>query len=148
MPLHVSSGFTVLALTLVRIAWRLSHKPPALLPAPGWQHAAAHIVHVALYGLMLALPLTGFAILSCHPARPVGAPGPGLPRVWGLFDLPVFAPLQTLAPAVQKLAHERFVLAHTIFGWLMLALLVMHVAAALWHQFGDRQPQFKRMGIG
>jgi cytochrome b561 len=153
MPLHVSSGVSVLALSLVRLLWRLIHKPPELLPAPVWQRNLAHLVHAGFYALMLLLPLSGVAILSCHPAHPpaspLGAgPAPELPKVWGLFQLPVFSPLQNLEPTTQKSAHEAFVQVHSVFGWIMLALLVLHVFAALKHQLLDRQPQFKRMGLG
>jgi len=153
LPLHVSSGVTVLVLTLVRIVWRLTHRPPRLLPAPEWQHILAHVVHAALYALMLIMPLTGIAILSSHPAHPPApppgaGPAPELPKIWGLFQMPVFTPLQDLAPAAQKSAHDSFVQAHALFGWLMLALLVLHVAAALKHQVLDGQPQFRRMGSG
>ena len=146
LPLHVSSGVTVLALGVLRILWRLTHRPPALLPAARWQHLAAHAAHAGLYGLMIVMPLTGIAILSCHPAQP--PPGaPGAPKVWGLFDSPAFPPLQALAPDAQKAAHDDFVQAHSILGWIVLALLVLHVGAALKHQFIDRQPQFRRMGL-
>lgn len=146
LPLHISSGVTVLGLTLLRILWRLTHRPPPLPPAPHWQHVAAHAAHASLYGLMLAMPLTGVAILSCHPAHP--PPGaPGAPKIWGLFDSPAFSALQELAPEAQKAAHDRFVLTHSTLGWLLLTLLLLHVGAALKHQFLDRQPQFRRMAL-
>jgi cytochrome b561 len=146
LPLHISSGVTVLALTALRVLWRLTHRPPPLLPAPQWQHLAAHAVHGLLYLLMVGMPLTGIAILSCHPAHP--PPGaPGAPKVWGLIETPAFSPLQELEPAAQKAAHDQFVTAHSVLGWILLAMLVLHVGAALKHQFLDGQPQFRRMGF-
>ena len=63
--LHKSIGFLILALTLVRIVWRLTHRPPAL-PAgmKRWEAFAAHATHAAFYALMLGLPLTGWLYVS------------------------------------------------------------------------------------
>ena len=71
---HLSSGMTVLALTVARILWRLMHEPPAY-PASmkPWERHSAHFVHFLLYAGMLLMPLTGWAILSAHP--PAGSAG-------------------------------------------------------------------------
>lgn len=71
---HLSSGMTVLALTVIRIVWRLMHEPPAY-PADMklWERHAAHLAHFLLYAGMLLMPLSGWAILSAHP--PAGSPG-------------------------------------------------------------------------
>jgi cytochrome b561 len=71
---HLSAGMTVLALTVIRIVWRLLHEPPAY-PATmkRWERHSAHFVHFLLYAGMLLMPLTGWAILSAHP--PAGTPG-------------------------------------------------------------------------
>src|SRR5436190_22018410 len=58
--LHKSVGLTVLALTLLRLAWRLVAGAPAMVPMPRWQRLAAHGSHVALYALLLAMPLSGW----------------------------------------------------------------------------------------
>lgn len=71
--LHVSSGITILALTLVRIAWRLTHRPPPLLPMAGWERTLAHGTHLLLYAAMLALPFSGWAMVSASP--PAGSSG-------------------------------------------------------------------------
>jgi cytochrome b561 len=142
--LHVSSGITVLALTAVRVLWRLAHKPPPL-PAgmKRWERSAAHLAHGFLYVLMMALPLTGWSIVSAHP------PGPGVgARVWNLWLVPPIGPISHIDPAHQKLVHDRFVEFHSFLGWSMLALLVLHVAGALKHQFVDHQPELARMGLG
>lgn len=134
MALHKPIGFTVLALTVGRVAWRLSHRPPPL-PADtaGWQRGAAHGVHWALYLLMILMPLTGWAMAS-------GGPAPRPLSWFGLFPLPYLPVSDTLADA----GHG----AHGLLGWLMLALVAAHVGAALWHQFvrGDRL--LARMGVG
>ncbi len=70
---HVSSGMTILALAAVRLVWRLTHKPPALLPMRPWEARLAQAAHVLLYCAMVALPLSGWALVSAKP--PPGSPG-------------------------------------------------------------------------
>lgn len=70
---HVSSGLTILILTLVRIVWRLTHKPPPFLPMKAWEAKLAHGVHFLLYAAMLLLPFSGWALISANP--PAGSPG-------------------------------------------------------------------------
>ncbi len=77
--LHKSTGLTVLALALLRLAWRLRDPRPRDVPMPAWQAAAARGVHVALYGLMLVMPLSGWLFNSAA----------GFPLQWfGLVNLP------------------------------------------------------------
>src|SRR5438067_1362981 len=54
---HISSGITILTLTVIRIGWRLTHKPPPFLPIAKWEKWLAHFVHFLLYCAMLAAPL-------------------------------------------------------------------------------------------
>jgi len=71
---HLSSGMTILLLTVVRIVWRLMHEPPAhAATMKTWERHTAHFAHFLLYAGMLLMPLTGWAILSAHP--PAGSPG-------------------------------------------------------------------------
>jgi cytochrome b561 len=144
VPLHISSGFTVLALTVLRILWRLSHRPPPLHAAlTRWERAAAHGVHAVLYAMMLAMTLTGWSIISAHPPNPHGGP-----KYFGLFHLPPIGPISQLAVDAQKAAHERFVLLHSIGAWIFLSLLVLHIGGALKHQLLDRHAELARMGLG
>ena len=134
MPLHKSIGLLVLVLTLGRIGWRLTHRPPPL-PAEmkGWEKSAAHIAHWALYALMLLLPLTGWLLVS-NMRRPA-------PLAWfGLFQVPLLPVSRGVAGA----AHQ----AHGVLGYLMAALVVLHVAAALRHHFLLRDPVLRRMWPG
>jgi cytochrome b561 len=144
VELHVSSGLTVLALTILRVAWRLTHAPP---PFPAgmkrWEKCTAHAAHFALYFMMFAMPLTGWSIISAHPPRP----GAGA-NVWGLLHIPALPPLANISLSIQKQVHDNLVEVHSIGGWIMIALLVLHVAAAFKHQFFDMQREFSRMGIG
>lgn len=134
IPIHRSIGLTVLVLTLARIAWRLTHRPPPLPVAMArWERLAATTVHWAFYVLLLALPISGW-ILSSNPARPH-------PMSWfGLFPIP---PLPISGAAV-KLGHN----AHGLLGYAMAALVVVHVAAALRHHFILRDAVLARMAPG
>ena len=72
MPVHKSVGLTVLVLTLARIAWRLAHPAPPL-PADlqPWERIAANASHFLLYAFMLAMPLTGWMMVSGPKRRPL-----------------------------------------------------------------------------
>lgn len=165
---HISAGITILLLSLVRLGWRLTHRPPALLPMPPWQRRAARIVHFLLYAMILMLPLSGWALVSAKP--PAGSPGaawvaaqrgmPGAPQrprgptmVWGVVRLPLIAPISEIGrepqgiPA-QRALHDGIETTHSAGAWLMLALLILHITGALKHQMLDRQRQLARMGIG
>jgi cytochrome b561 len=143
VPLHISCGLLILSLTLVRIAWRLLHPPPSFPDyLAGWQKRAAHTAHLCLYTLMLAMPLTGWSIISAHPPRP----GAG-PKFFGIAHIPPIPPIARLDEAPQKAAHELFVQFHAAGGWLFGGLLLLHIGAALKHQF-EGHPELTRMSIG
>lgn len=122
--LHKSIGITILALVLLRIAWRLGESRPADPPTmPHWQRRAAHAMHLALYVLILAIPLSGWWFNSASNA----------PLVWfGLFEVP------SLTPGYVPVWKPRALLLHQTLFWLLVALLVLHVGAALWHHFRQR----------
>lgn len=130
MPAHKAIGLTVLALTLVRIGWRLAHPAPRLPGSvPPWQKGAAHLNHTLLYLLLLAMPLTGWLLVSGAERRPL---------TWlGLFRVP-FLPV---SPATADQADG----AHALLGWLMLALVAVHVSAALYHRLVLRDGVLGRM---
>ena len=135
--LHISVGLTILVLVLVRIGNRLMHPAPPL-PADlaPWERHLAHLGHVLFYVLMLALPLTGWALVSSG-ARPIhfwGLPWPHLPGVSGVFGGPTHRDMR-----------EQLAGIHTdILVWITLANLALHVAGALKHQF-DGHPVLWRM---
>ncbi len=181
--LHVSSGVTVLALTVARVAWRLLNEPP---PYPAgmtpWERHTAHFVQFLLYAAMVLMPLSGWAIVSAHPppgsrgeavafAPPAAPPGmkpgaappgsmpgppPGPPpgiTVWNLIPLPSIAPIEAIGEepggvAPQNKLSEELVSWHMAGGWLLIGLLILHIAGALKHQFIDKQSEFARMGVG
>jgi len=134
--LHKSIGVTVLLAVLLRILWRLGHRPPPLPELKRLEKAAADGMHGLLYVLMVALPLTGWALVSASPFN--------LPTVlYGLVPwphLPILATLEDKAPveAVLKFTHGKL-------GWLLLVLIVVHVGAALRHHFVLRDGVLRRM---
>lgn len=143
VPLHISSGITVLLLTAVRLGWRLTHAPPPWHShLAAWERGLAHAAHGSLYFLMFAMPVSGWAIVSAHPPRP----GAG-PKIWGLLALPPISPISRLDAPLQKVAHDAYVQWHSLGAWILVALLTLHIAAALKHQFYDRQAQLARMGV-
>ena len=126
---HKWSGVTILLLSALRLAWRLTHRPPADLPAPAWQLRAAHLTHFAMYLLFFAVPLVGWAYSSAA----------GFPVVWfGVLPLPDFiSPDKALAKAIEPW--------HGALAWALAALAALHVAAALKHHFIDRDGLLRRM---
>lgn len=131
--LHKSIGLTILALVLLRIAWRLTERRPADPPAmPRWQIHAARGVHLALYMLILAIPLSGWWFNSAS----------GAPLVW--FDWLKLPGLGGYDPVWKP----RALLVHQTLFWVLVALLVAHVGAALWHHFVQRDDILRKMVVG
>ena len=137
--LHKSVGITVLALTLARLGWRLAHRPPPLPETmPAWERLAAGATHLALYGLLLGLPLTGWAVVSASPFN--------IPTVlYGLLPWPHLPMLATLDPAGKHAAEAVLKQLHDAGAWTMAALLALHVGAALRHHFQLRDGVMARM---
>ena len=121
---HKWAGVTILLLSAARLAWRLTHRPPALPEAvraqmPAWQRWAHHATHHALYLLFFGVPLLGWAYSSAA----------GFPIVWfGLVPLPDFVPASEALADVLKPLHKFSAMA-------MAVLVVLHVAAAFKHQW-------------
>src|SRR5438132_10928957 len=61
---HKWAGMTILALSALRLGWRLTHRPPEDLPMPAWQVNVAHVTHNLLYLLFFLVPLVGWAYTS------------------------------------------------------------------------------------
>lgn len=127
---HKWLGITVFELTVLRLAWRLTHAVPSL-PAslPAWQRQAARAVHVSLYALLFAIPLSGWLYSSAK----------GIPVVYlGVLPLP------DLIGADEALAGRLRTL-HEWLNWTLLVLVVAHVGAALKHHFIERDDVLARM---
>jgi cytochrome b561 len=126
---HKWAGITILVLSALRLLWRLTHRPPADVVMPAWQRRSAHATHWALYALFFAVPLSGWAHSSAA----------GFPVVWfGVLPLPDFVPVDRPLSQTLKLVHN-------VFAFLLATLVVVHVAAALKHQFVDRDGLLRRM---
>ncbi len=141
---HKSIGLTVLGLAVMRLLWRLSH------PLPPWDGAlgrverrAAHAVHVTLYILIFAMPLSGYI----HDSAWRGAASHPL-RLYGLVPFPRIAPLMHLPPATRDRVHDVFFAIHANLAYAIYVLVALHVAGALKHQWVDRRPEIQRMWPG
>lgn len=126
---HKSLGLLVLALVVVRLAWRVGHRPPPL-PAgiPAWNRQLASLTHGAFYVLLLAQPLLGYiaSVFGKYGVKFFGLPLPA----WGRDD-----------PAVR----EPFLAAHHLVGDLLVALIALHLAGVAWHRFGRAPDLWRRM---
>ena len=135
--LHKSIGITVLFAAVLRILWRLAHRPP---PAPvslaRVERNAAEGMHRLLYVFMFAMPLTGWAVVSVSPYN--------IPTVlYGLIPwphLPILSTLPDKASADAILSNV-----HAYGGWILMALLAVHAGAALRHHFVLRDEVLVRM---
>jgi cytochrome b561 len=134
---HKWAGVVVLTLSLVRLLWRLASPPPKLpvevLGAmPSWQRRAHGAAHLGLYLLFFAVPLLGWAYSSAS----------GFPLVvFGVWPLPDWVPVnETLADLLKP--------AHCYAAYALAVLVLVHVGAALKHQFVDRDGLLSRMGFG
>ena len=133
MGWHKSIGLTVIALTLARIVWRFTHRPPAFDPAmKGWEVGLARSVHALFYLLLLAIPLSGWLIVSTGmKVNPTS--------FYWLFDI---GPLPVRpGKAVHGFAEE----AHELLGYAMLLLLALHVGGAVKHHLDGRRHLIGRM---
>ena len=128
---HKWAGVTILALSALRLLWRLANRPPADPPMPLWQARAAHGVHLLLYIAFFAVPLTGWAMSSAK----------GFPIVWfGVLPLPDFVPKD-------KELGELLASVHAALAWGLALLVLAHVGAALKHHFIDRDGLLARMSL-
>lgn len=131
---HKWVGISFLALTILRLVWRITHRPPELpasiaVAMPAWQRIAHHGTHHMLYLLFFVVPLIGWAYSSAA----------GFPIVvFGVLPLPDFVPADKALAALIKPWHEL-----TAFALVGLALL--HIGAAFKHQFIDKDGLISRM---
>ncbi|MFK7992783.1 MAG: cytochrome b/b6 domain-containing protein [Granulosicoccus sp.] len=134
---HKSFGLTVLVLSVLRLTWRFTHRPPPE-PAsiPAWQQGIATIVHLLLYGLLLIIPLTGWIMTSASPLNIDTV----LFNVITIPHLPPFAHLPNKADIAESF-HQY----HELAGNLLILLLLAHIAAALKHHFIDKDAILVRM---
>jgi len=128
--LHKSLGLTILALATLRLLWRLYAGAPRPVPGtPRWQDRVASVTHWLLYGLLFAIPLSGWTFNSAA----------GYPLQWfKLFNLPS---LVTRDADLRQLAGN----VHELLFWTLVGLALLHAAAALYHHIFQRDDTLARM---
>lgn len=140
---HKSIGITLLALVTCRLLWRLTHRPP---PFPGayatWETRSAHAVHIALYLIMFAMPISGWVMDSAWERA---AQNPNF--YFGLFEWPRLAPIMALGAGTKKAVHDVFGSVHEAGAYVLYVLVAVHIAGALKHQLAGH-PELARMGAG
>ncbi|HEX4648393.1 MAG TPA: cytochrome b [Steroidobacteraceae bacterium] len=127
---HKSFGLTILALALLRLAWRQLHPTPLLpLTLKSYERALAHFTHFMLYALLIAMPLSGWTMSSAR----------GFPVSWfHLFTLPDLVPKN-------KVLYEALVTTHGTLAVVLAAVVTLHVAGALKHHFVLKDDVLRRM---
>lgn len=131
MFFHKATGILVLGLSVARLLWRLGHRPPpfdaVLRP---WEALLARLTHWLFYVLMIAIPLTGWALSSSNGRAT---------NFFGLFEIGLLPVPRTDG------AHDLFEDAHELLGKLMIVLILLHVAGALKHHLQGHRHLIGRM---
>ena len=137
--LHKSVGMTVLVLSIGRLGWRWLNPPPALpVTMKPWERGAAHATHTFFYVLMIGMPLTGWAMVSVSPLN--------IPTLlWGTIPLPHIGVLHALPAAGKASVEAASGNIHLTLAIGGMALILLHVGAALKHQFIVRDGVLGRM---
>lgn len=142
LQLHKSIGFTILALSLVRLALRLTFYPPPAEPETlkGWEKVSSAIVHWGFYAIMIGLPLTGWVMVSASRIN--------IPTLYfnnEALQIPHIGFLHAMPRAQRGPIADLFTDLHLRMVNVTFALLFLHVGAALKHQFIDRDAVLGRM---
>jgi cytochrome b561 len=126
---HKTLGLVILVVILARLIYRLAHGAPADEPTiTWWQKAAGHANHWSLYLLLILVPIVGWLGISLYGAR----------EVFGLFTIPPLA-------STNQAAAEGALLLHKYLAYLTIALVAVHVSAALFHYFIRKDGVLARM---
>ncbi len=128
--LHKSFGLSIFALALIRLGWRLGNRPPPLPNAmPAWQKIGARMTHWGFYALMVLTPLVGWAMVSVSPLD--------IPtKLFGIVPIPHLPFLSDIGD--QSAAEDVLQEVHELLAKAILALLALHIAAALKHSFVNK----------
>ena len=131
--IHADIGYVVLLLTVIRLIWRGVNPTPALPDdMPGWQRIGGRVTHVLLYLVTILVAMLGWAMSGARP------PNQNYASWFGLFNIPQFT-------SPDKVAAGAYEDRHILFAYVLLALIVLHVAAAVWHHFIRRDRVAMRM---
>ena len=130
--LHTSLGFMVLGMVIFRIIWRINNPPPApVAGTPNWQVLAARASHALFYILMIVIPVAGWLAFTAHVKRSLGVAPASFFWLTKIPLLPDFG--------------INFHVIHNWAGKAAIALIALHVLAALKHHFYDKDNTLKRM---
>jgi len=140
--IHKSIGLSVLVLSILRVLWRFVNPIP---PLPAAMNPAlkfgAHAAHFLLYFLIVAIPLTGYIMVSASPL------GNGT-SYFGLFDWPNLPLFTGMTREQLHPIHETWEDIHVYLAWSAIVLIPIHVGAALYHYFMRRDTVLQRMVPG
>jgi cytochrome b561/polyisoprenoid-binding protein YceI len=137
--LHKSFGLMVLFLSLARLGWRFLNPPPPLLSTlKPWERGAAHSLHFLFYFLIIAIPLSGWALVSASPKN--------IPTMFlTLFHWPHLWFLAQMEVTQKKAIIDNLQGLHATFALGTAFLLLLHIGAALKHHFVDKDVTLARM---
>ncbi len=137
--MHKSFGLMVLFLSLARLGWRLMNPPPPLPDGMrAWEKLSAHALHMTFYVLIIAIPITGWMMVSTSPKN--------IPTMFlTLFNWPHIWFLAGLAVEQKKVLVGVFHETHEILAFTIIGLLVLHIGAALKHQYINKDNAMARM---
>ncbi|MEM7497441.1 MAG: cytochrome b [Pseudomonadota bacterium] len=136
---HKSFGFVAFALAVVRIGWRWSNATPAVPSKSRLTALMARVGHLALYGCMVVLPVSGWLMASASPMNDPDAFFPVKNMVFGMFELP------DPFPRGDEVLSDSLGAVHFYAAMMLIVLVMGHVAAALKHHFVDRDMVLRRM---
>jgi cytochrome b561 len=142
IQIHKSFGLTILVLSLIRLGWRLVNPVPALPPDMGvLMRTLARGTHYLFYFLIIAIPFSGWLLVSASPT--------GIPTMYfGLFPWPNLPFFDGLARPEKSHYTHTFGTVHSYIAFFTIALLFLHVGAALYHHFIRRDNVLRRMWFG
>lgn len=145
LQIHLSVGVTIAVIVLLRIIWRLNNKPPELDPGTALEHKAAHAGHLALYAVMIIMPLTGYIGTGADT------------EFFFLFDIPKFEDTALFTHLVTNglgMSFKEFEIPvdfihKDVMGALVVWLLILgHASAALYHHFVKKDRTLYKMTTG
>lgn len=132
---HKSIGVTLLGFVLLRLTWRVTHRPPVYpYQQPKLERILASGTHLLLYFVMLMIPMSGWMHDSAWKAAPE------VKMYWfGFFEWPRISAIMQLEPDFKESLHDLFGGMHTWFSYMLYALVSLHIVGALKHHFSATQ---------